>query len=106
MQLGGVEVDAVPGLKDGFLLLVANGDGCAEDERETPEMAREIRRIPPPLRNALVLRELHELPMPEVTARLGISVAAVKSRLLRARAGLRERKHAGRLGAATLTLTA
>jgi RNA polymerase sigma-70 factor (ECF subfamily) len=52
---------------------------------------REIRRIPPLLRNALVLREVDELPINEVAGRLGISVAAAKSRLLRARAELRER---------------
>jgi RNA polymerase sigma-70 factor, ECF subfamily len=52
---------------------------------------REIRRIPPLLRHALVLREVNELPMAEVAGRLGISVAAAKSRLLRARAELRSR---------------
>ena len=86
------------------------------DTGQTPEQSlakaeiedllkEEIRRIPPMLRSALVLREIQELPMPEVAARLGISVAAAKSRLLRARAELRERlkRHTGRLGAATLT---
>lgn len=86
------------------------------DERRNPEEAlsreelhqvlrQEIRRIPPMLRNAFVLRDLEELPMPEVAARLGISVAAAKSRLLRARTELRARmeKHMGRLGAASLT---
>lgn len=65
----------------------------------------EIRRIPPLLRNVFVLRDVHELPMQDVAAKLGISVAAAKSRLLRARLELRERleKHQGRLGPATLT---
>ena len=65
----------------------------------------EIRRIPPRLRNVFMLRDVGELPMPEVAERLGISVAAAKSRLLRARAELRSRlgKHCGRMGAATLT---
>jgi RNA polymerase sigma-70 factor (ECF subfamily) len=68
-------------------------------------LRREIARIPPMLRHAFVLREIQELPMTEVAARLGISVAAAKSRLLRARAELRERlrKHTGRMGEATLT---
>ena len=52
---------------------------------------REIRRIPPLLRNALILREVNELPMLEVAAQLGVSVAAAKSRLLRARHELRDR---------------
>jgi RNA polymerase sigma-70 factor, ECF subfamily len=64
----------------------------------------EIRRIPPLLRNVFVLRDVQELPMQDVAARLGISVAAAKSRLLRARHELRTRmqRYQGRLGAATL----
>ncbi len=85
------------------------------DGRETPEqqvgkaeVARvlnaEIHRIPPLLRNVFLLRDVQQLPMPEVAAQLGISVAAAKSRLLRARIELRARleKHEGILGAATL----
>jgi RNA polymerase sigma-70 factor (ECF subfamily) len=66
---------------------------------------QEINRIPPLLREVFVLRDVQELPMPEVAERLGISIAAAKSRLLRARLELRERmsKHCGVLGAATLT---
>src|SRR5216683_3001220 len=45
----------------------------------------EISRIPPLLRHAFVLRDVKNLPMEEVAGRLGISVAAAKSRLLRAR---------------------
>ncbi len=86
------------------------------DERPTPEetlghgevldrLQRELHRIPPLLRNVLVLRDINELPMPEVADKLGISVPAAKSRLLRARQELRSRmeKHFGRkLGPATL----
>jgi RNA polymerase sigma-70 factor (ECF subfamily) len=72
------------------------------DPAQTPEnqvgtselsqlLQREIRRIPPLLRKVFELREMDELPMPEVAERLGISIAAAKSRLLRARAELRER---------------
>ncbi len=66
-------------------------------------LQREIRRIPPLLRNVFVLRDVDELPMPLVAERLGISVAAAKSRLLRARLELRNRlqKHCGPSGAAT-----
>jgi RNA polymerase sigma-70 factor, ECF subfamily len=86
-------------------------DTTADGERTAPELAdtglspeddlsrrqiadvlhKEIRRIPPLLRHALVLREVEELPMAEVADRLGISIAAAKSRLLRARAELRNR---------------
>ena len=67
-------------------------------------LAREVTRIPPLLRHAFLLRDVEQLPMPDVAAKLGISVAAAKSRLLRARSELRERltKHCGRLGPATL----
>jgi RNA polymerase sigma-70 factor (ECF subfamily) len=77
--------------------------------REVAEVIRrEIRRIPPLLRNVFVLRDVEQLSMPAVAAHLGISVAAAKSRLLRARSELRERllKHTGRLGPATLTAEA
>ena len=88
-----------------------------QDRRNTPErelghsevaevLSREIHRIPPLLRNAFLLRDIQHLPMPDVAARLGISVAAAKSRLLRARLELRQRmaKHFGKLGPATLTV--
>ena len=68
-------------------------------------MQQEISRIPPLLRNVFVLRDVNELPMPVVAEKLGISVAAAKSRLLRARLELRQRleKHCGVHGHATLT---
>ena len=74
--------------------------------REVTELVRrEIARIPPILRQALVLREVRQLPMPVVAEELGISLAAAKSRLLRARHELRARmeKYCGQMGAATLT---
>jgi len=80
-----------------------------EAELGTKELSvllqREINRIPPLLRNVFVLRDVKELPMPVVAEKLGISVAAAKSRLLRARLELRERleKHCGMHGHATLT---
>ncbi|HYW45377.1 MAG TPA: sigma-70 family RNA polymerase sigma factor [Bryobacteraceae bacterium] len=52
---------------------------------------REVRRMPPILRSVLVLRDLDELPMDEVAVRLGITLVAAKSRLMRARAELRQR---------------
>lgn len=86
------------------------------DQAPTPEHAlglaelgevlrSEIRRIPPLLRNVFILREIEQRPMEEVSERLGISIAAAKSRLLRARLELRSRmqKHLGALGLATFT---
>jgi RNA polymerase sigma-70 factor, ECF subfamily len=67
-------------------------------------LQREVRRIPPLLRHVFLLRDVEQRPMPDVAAELGISIAAAKSRLLRARAELRNRleKHCGRIGAASL----
>ena len=61
----------------------------------------EIRRIPPMLRNVMVLRDIQELPMTDVADQLGITVPAAKSRLLRARTELRSRlmRHAEKSGA-------
>ncbi len=65
---------------------------------------REIRKTPPLLRNVFLLRDVQERPMTEVAEDLGISVAAAKSRLLRARTELRNRmeRHRGQAGSATL----
>jgi RNA polymerase sigma-70 factor (ECF subfamily) len=54
-------------------------------------LRKEIGHIPPLLRNVILLRDLQELPMSAVAAHLGISVAAAKSRLLRARTELKNR---------------
>jgi RNA polymerase sigma-70 factor (ECF subfamily) len=58
---------------------------------------REIRCIPPLLRNVLLLRDVQDLPMQDVARQLNITVAAAKSRLLRARVELKERmmRHCG-----------
>jgi len=75
------------------------------EEQVVSLIRREILRIPPLLRNVMMLRDVHELPMPEVAMRLGLSVPAAKSRLMRARTELRLRvtKHCGPKGCATLT---
>ncbi|HEX4749802.1 MAG TPA: sigma-70 family RNA polymerase sigma factor [Bryobacteraceae bacterium] len=85
------------------------------DQRRSPEqvlgqaevgsvLQTEIRHTPPMLRNVFLLRDVEQRPMTEVASILGISVAAAKSRLLRARAELRGRmrKHYGLIGPATL----
>jgi RNA polymerase sigma-70 factor, ECF subfamily len=51
----------------------------------------EIRHIPQLLRAVMLLRDMEGLPMPDVAERLGITVSAAKSRLVRARAELRFR---------------
>jgi RNA polymerase sigma-70 factor, ECF subfamily len=75
--------------------------GCSE---VVTLLRREVSRIPPLLRNVMLLRDLEQLSMPDVAARLGLSVPAAKSRLMRARVELRLRiaKHCGRKGQGTL----
>lgn len=52
---------------------------------------REVAMMPPLLRDPLVMRDLDQLPIEIVAGRLAVSVPAVKSRLLRARAELKKR---------------
>jgi RNA polymerase sigma-70 factor, ECF subfamily len=75
------------------------------DQQLKSLLQREISRIPPLLRNVMMLCDVEQLPMPVVAARLGVSVPAAKSRLGRARVELRARlkKHCGQKGLNTLT---
>jgi RNA polymerase sigma-70 factor, ECF subfamily len=73
--------------------------------REVREVLQaEIRRIPPLLRNVILLRDVQQLPMTDLAEHLGITVAAAKSRLARARVELKQRmmRHCGKSGAWTL----
>ena len=73
--------------------------------REVLQVLRtEIRRIPPLLRNVIVMCDVEEMPMSDLAVRLGITVAASNSRLLRARVELRRRmmRHCTRSGPSTL----
>ena len=71
----------------------------ANDEIAAPGVPVELRRdlvqalagLPAPYREVVVLRDVEEWTAPEVATELGISVEAVKSRLHRARAMMRER---------------
>jgi RNA polymerase sigma-70 factor, ECF subfamily len=51
----------------------------------------ETQKLPPLLREVLILRDLEEKSVEDIAAQLGITEAAVKSRLARARPMLRER---------------
>jgi RNA polymerase sigma-70 factor (ECF subfamily) len=67
-------------------------------------LRKEMLRMPPLFRNIVLLHDSEQLPMPDVAARLGVSVPAAKSRLQRARRELRSRirRHCGRKGPGTL----
>jgi RNA polymerase sigma-70 factor, ECF subfamily len=83
----------------------ANPEDELGEQQVVNLVRREISLIPPLLRNVMLLRDVEQLPMPDVASRLGVSVPAAKSRLMRARAELRLRvaKHCGPKGCATLT---
>jgi RNA polymerase sigma-70 factor (ECF subfamily) len=85
------------------------------DQRALPEqvvgddevlhlLEKEIRGVPPLLREVLVMRDLRQLGLRDIAADLGISIPAVKSRLMRARVELKKRleKHHGERGCGTL----
>ncbi|MGM9515392.1 RNA polymerase sigma factor [Roseateles sp. DB2] len=55
------------------------------------DLVRALQALSPPYREVLLLRDVHELSGPEVAAELGLSLEAVKSRLHRARAQVRQR---------------
>ena len=55
------------------------------------EMNRAVEELPPTLRSVFILRDIEGLSTEETAKALGLSVSAVKSRLMRARLKLRER---------------
>jgi RNA polymerase sigma-70 factor (ECF subfamily) len=78
------------------------------DHREDPErryarheraelLRGAIRRLPPALRTAVELQQAQEYSVQELADSLGISLAAAKSRLLRARLSMRTLLHANNL---------
>lgn len=54
------------------------------------ELSRALQSLPPHYREVLLLRDFEELSIAEIAARLGLTVAATKSRLHRAREMARE----------------
>jgi RNA polymerase sigma-70 factor (ECF subfamily) len=63
-------------------------------DSETREvLAREVERLPDNERTVFVLRDIMEQTNDQVAVELGLTVAAVKSRLHRARVHLRDRMH-------------
>jgi RNA polymerase sigma-70 factor (ECF subfamily) len=59
--------------------------------RPNPELRKTIQGLPPGFRTVFTLRDVENLSTEETAEALGLSVPAVKSRLLRARLQLRER---------------
>jgi RNA polymerase sigma-70 factor (ECF subfamily) len=98
----------IPGYPSGSIDLPSwrlDPEGEAGNRQVREVLEREIRSIPALLRNVVLLRDVEELPIGEVADRLGITVSAAKSRLLRARIELRQRvlRHCGPSGHFSLT---
>jgi RNA polymerase sigma factor (sigma-70 family) len=77
-----VSEEATPDLRDPL--------AEAEQREELRRLLEDVRRLPVHQRSALVMRELDGLSYAELADALGVSVAAVKSLLVRARMGLAE----------------
>jgi RNA polymerase sigma-70 factor, ECF subfamily len=66
-----------------------DADALLESRSDLRHLDRLIEALPPPLREAIVLRELHELDYRQIAEVTGVPIGTVMSRLHRARATLR-----------------
>jgi RNA polymerase sigma-70 factor, ECF subfamily len=73
------------------LELRPNPEQCCVKSEVAHHLHEAVSRLPPIVRTVFILRHVHELTTEEAAVQLGISTAAVKSRVLRARRQLRER---------------
>jgi RNA polymerase sigma-70 factor (ECF subfamily) len=88
-------LDGVTGGPDAMPIQIAasgpDPEGEAACHQLTAGLRAEVQRLPPLLRNVILLHDVQGLSMMDVGAQLGITVPAAKSRLGRARAELRQR---------------
>ena len=71
------------------LRAVVDADALLQSRSDLRRLDRLIEDLPPPLREAIVLRELHELDYRQIAEVTGVPIGTVMSRLHRARAALR-----------------
>lgn len=73
---------------------VTSGDEIPEEAAERRETIEAVRRavesLPDDQRQAIVLRDIHDLPYSEIASILGVEVGTVKSRINRGRANLKK----------------
>ncbi len=73
---------------------VTSGDELPEEAAERRETIEAVRRavesLPDEQRQAIVLRDIHELPYSEIASILGVEVGTIKSRINRGRANLKK----------------
>jgi RNA polymerase sigma-70 factor (ECF subfamily) len=88
-ELVPLEVEADP---DGATLAAAaavDADALLQSRSDLRRLDRLIEALPPQLREAIVLRELHELDYRQIAEVTGVPIGTVMSRLHRARSALR-----------------
>lgn len=88
-----LKVDDGPEAREGVELRATGSDAehTAIDNELIAMLRKEVRLLPPLMRNVIMLRYVQELTMEEVAQQLVITVPAAKSCLLRARLELRKR---------------
>jgi RNA polymerase sigma-70 factor (ECF subfamily) len=68
---------------------VLDADALLQNRSDLRRLDQLIEELPPPLREAIVLRELHELDYRQIAEVTGVPIGTVMSRLHRARSALR-----------------
>lgn len=84
-----LETEADPDGSSGSIRAKFDADALLESRSELRHLDRLIEALPPPLREAIVLRELHELDYRQIAEVTGVPIGTVMSRLHRGRAALR-----------------
>jgi RNA polymerase sigma-70 factor (ECF subfamily) len=70
-------------------VMSVDADALLQSRSDLRRLDQLIETLPPPLREAIVLRELHELDYRQIASVTGVPIGTVMSRLHRARAALR-----------------
>jgi RNA polymerase sigma-70 factor, ECF subfamily len=84
-----LETDADPEGAVNSAPAALDANALLESRSDLRHLDRLIEALPPPLREAIVLRELHELDYRQIAEVKGVPIGTVMSRLHRARATLR-----------------
>jgi RNA polymerase sigma factor (sigma-70 family) len=87
-----VPLEAETDLEGGVHAATAAGvdtDALLQSRSDLRRLDKLIETLPPPLREAIVLRELHELDYRQIAEVTGVPIGTVMSRLHRARSALR-----------------
>ena len=83
-----VSLDAQPGFDDAAATAAGDAEAMLESRSDLRRLDQLIEALPAPLREVIVLRELHELGYREIAEITGVPIGTVMSRLHRARSSL------------------